>query len=131
MLRKIFDVGKRRAVVVYAVPAFHKSDELFTHQLNNAIIENTNILNAALLSGHSKCTFVEAGHFGVGHSDPEELRSPSLRQLIQARDDAEKLPFTQHVKSTANQIKELFVDDSEGRTTIRVGSESYTRRRSV
>jgi hypothetical protein len=118
LLRKIFDVGKRRAVVVYAVPAFHKSDELFTHQLNNAIIENTNILNAALLSGHSKCTFVEAGHFGVGHSDPEELRSPSLRQLIQARDDAEKLPFTQHVKSTANQIKELFLDDSEGRTTL-------------
>jgi len=128
LLRKIVDVGAGRAAAVYAVPAFYKSDELFTHQLNDAIIDNTNILNAALLSGHSKCTFVEAGNFGVGHSDPEEIRSPSLREIVQSREGTEELPFTQQVKSTADLIKAILEDDDEGRNTLELARQALLDR---
>lgn len=118
LLDKIVTRGADRAAVVYAVPAFDKSDELFAHQLKNAIIENSNVLSAALLNGHSKCTFIEAGNFGIGHSEPMEIQSPSLQELISEKEGLVAAPFTRHLKDTADLIKALLEDDSAGQKTL-------------
>lgn len=128
LLNKIIEVGCGRAVAVYAVPAFHKSDDLFRNQLDNTIIQNTNVLSAAYLTGHSKCTFVEAGNRGIGHSEPQELQSPSLKELIAEKDeesaDESRLPFTRHVKETADTINRLFENDFESRNTLKLAKQA-------
>lgn len=118
LLKKIDTQSLGRAAVVYAVPAFYKSKDLFQHQLDNAIITNSNVLSAALLDGHSKCTFIEAGNRGIGHSQPSEIRGPTLEDLISPSAELTLAPFTKHVKETANFIKVLFEDDEEGKTIL-------------
>lgn len=118
LLSKIGVIGKGRAVAVYAVPAFHKSDALFKHQIDNAVIENTNVLNAALLSGHSKCTFVKAGSSGMGHSEPEEISCQPIREIIDEHMSQEGVLFTRHIKDTADTIKQLFEDEEDSKETL-------------
>lgn len=118
LLEKISTVGKGRAVAVYAVPAFHQSAVLFQHQIKNAVIENSNVLNAALLTGHSKCTFSKAGSFGMGHSEPEEISSQSIAEIIDQAMSQEGVPFTRHIKETADLIKQILENDEERKETL-------------
>ena len=118
LLERISEVGSRRVAVVYAVPAFHKSVDLFNHMTNDSVIKNTNVLSAPFLRGHSKCTFVQAGNVGFGHSEPVEIQSPSLQEFIAEAKYGERLLFTRHMKDAAEIIKRLFEDDEESRNTL-------------
>ncbi|MEL7043173.1 MAG: hypothetical protein AAGL90_16765 [Pseudomonadota bacterium] len=118
LLRKIIDKGAGRAIVVYAAAAFHSNQELFTHQANDAIIDNSNIASAAMLDGHTRFSYAQAGNFGVGHSEPENLSSPTLQELLTGDDDSTPRPFTQHIKATAKLINTVVEDDDERRNTL-------------
>lgn len=118
LLERILTVGGNRTAVAYAVPAFFKSEDLFENQINKSIIKNSNVLSAGLLNGHSKCTFSEPGNFGIGHSEPKEIESPTLQQLISEGESLDGLPFTQHMKTTENDIKLALEDDKEGRDRL-------------
>lgn len=124
LLRKIIDKSAGRAVVVYAAAAFHTNNELFTHLRNNAIIENSNVANAAILDGHSRFTYAHAGNFGIGHSEPEDLESPPLEELLAGNDEATPRPFTQHIKATADLINSIMEDDSERRNTLSLARQA-------
>lgn len=117
LLQKLQGIASGRAAVVYAAPAIVKTNDLFAHQLNDAVIKNSNIVDAGLLTGHSKCTYADPGNVGMGHSEPEELNSAKLEEIL-GNQETEELSFTQHVKGTANVIKALFEDEIDGRETL-------------
>lgn len=118
LMNKIALVAKGRAAALYAAAAFHENDELFKHQVSDAIIDNSNIASAPLLNGHKCFTYINPGNFGIGHSTPEEIESPSFDELINNGADFETSSFTKHMKTTANFLKEVLEDDPERKNTL-------------
>ncbi|MBZ0215642.1 MAG: hypothetical protein K8F25_03735 [Fimbriimonadaceae bacterium] len=127
LLNRIVTKGSGRAAVVYAAPAFHTSNQLYSHTSNEAVIENSNIASAELLNGHSRFSFIKAGNFGTGHSDPIEITSPAMKEIIEVPTDAEGLTFTLHMKNTANFIKQTLEDDLESRETLELARRALLR----
>jgi hypothetical protein len=115
LLEKIVLKGAGRAAVVYASPAFHLSRTLFEYANAGTIISNSNIASAGLLRGHHRFSFIQAGHFGIGHSEPEEITSPSIDAILEGNALLESLPFTRQMKATVELIKLALEDDPGGR----------------
>lgn len=63
------------------------------------------------LNGHSRFSYHEAGCAGKGHSDPVEIESPTIVQLLEEGKRQEDLPFNRHVKRAARQIEETVKGD--------------------
>ncbi|WP_018996576.1 hypothetical protein [Hirschia maritima] len=104
LLEKLAVVSKGRAAVVYASPAFNTLDELMEKKRNKEIIDSSNIISAEKLSGHTKCTYAEAGNISMGHSEPVEIVSPPLSKILAQRSENKGQPFTQHIKKSADII---------------------------
>ncbi len=124
LLRKIIDKGAGRTLVVYAAAAFHTNNEFFTHLASDGIIDHSNIASAAMLDGHTRFTYAQAGNCGTGHSEPEDLQSPTLQELLAGNDEATPRPFTQHIKATADLIKTVVEDDDERRNTLSLARQA-------
>jgi len=105
LLEKILAAAAGRAAVVYASAAFWANSDLFAHAGSNGIIANSNIASADLLTGHSRFTYTVPGGHGIAHSEPENIEGPSLDGIFARAADNERLPFTKHVKATANLIE--------------------------
>lgn len=118
LMAKIADVAQGRAASVYAAAAFHLSDELFNFQANETVIENSNIASAELLTAHKVFSYNSAGYFGLGHSDPEEIRSPSIEEILEQSRESEGIPFTKHLKVTAEFLNEISTIDKETSQTL-------------
>lgn len=110
-MQGISDVAGDRAAALYSAAAFHLSKELFACQASSSIIGNSNIVHAALLSSHKVFTYGGAGNHGIGHSEPEKIQSPSFLETLSIALEREGIPFTQHIKETANILKEVLLDD--------------------
>jgi hypothetical protein len=100
-----------RAVVVYASAAFWQNDELYLHAKDEMVIANSNIANVARLNGHGRFSYNGPGSFGRGHSEPVDIESVSLIQIIEGGLQQEELPFDQHIKGSSRTIEELIKPD--------------------
>ena len=105
LLEKILAAASGRAAVVYASAAFWANSDLFALAGSNGIIANSNVASADLLTGHDRFTYKVPGGKGIAHSEPENIEGPSLDAIIAGGADNERLPFTKHVKATANLIE--------------------------
>ncbi len=121
LLHKINLTSKGRAKAFYAVPAFHLSDDLFNKTLDETIIKSSNIVDASLLEGHSKCTFAEAGNIAMAHSQPTEIRGPVIEELISPNETAPEFSFTRNLKETSNLIKTALEEDIASLNTLELG----------
>lgn len=111
LMHRISDVAGDRAASLYSAAAFHLSKELFDFQHTSSIIENSNIVNASLLNSHKVFTYNSSGNHGIGHSEPEEIHSPPFLETLNLALEREGVSFTQHMKETANTLKEVLLDD--------------------
>lgn len=114
LLQKIADVANGRAAVTYASPAFSENKELFDHAVDGTIIENSNISDVALMRGHHRFSYCNAGHHGIGHSDPERLESEPLASIFARSIDNDSMPFTRHVKDLDRIIRASLEGDQSG-----------------
>ena len=105
LLENILAAAAGRAAVVYASPAFWANSDLFALAGSNGIIANSNIASADMLTGHDRFTYTVPGGHGIAHSEPETVEGPSLDAIFAGGADNERLPFTKHVKATANLIE--------------------------
>ncbi|GAA4052528.1 hypothetical protein [Parerythrobacter jejuensis] len=112
LLEKVFSAAAGRAAVVYACAAFWTNRDLFALAGTNEIIANSNIASADLLTGHNRFTYTAAGGQGIAHSDPERIESASLDAIFAAAAKNERLPFTKHVKATADLIERSLEEGS-------------------
>lgn len=121
LLHKINLISKGRAKAFYAVPAFHLSDDLFRKMQDETIIKSSNIVDASLLNGHTKCTFAEAGNIAKAHSEPTEIRGPVLEELISPNENAQEFSFTKNLKETSKLIKTVLEQDKDSLNTLELG----------
>jgi hypothetical protein len=82
LLERIESMSNGRAATVYASPAFWSANDLWQNVLAEQIIDNSNIASVNRLVGHDCYTYVESGSRGIGHSEPEDIESPRLRELF-------------------------------------------------
>jgi hypothetical protein len=124
LLEKIDRAASGRAAVIYAAAAFRTSDELFAHARSGMVTTHSNLASAARLTGHQRFTYAAPGHFGVAHSEPEDVESPSLDDLLRGAADSESLPFTRQMKAAAELIENALEDDSDARVLWRSAREA-------
>mgnify|MGYP003676773482 CR=1 FL=1 len=87
ILEKVSRNLRRRALVVYASPAFHTLDNLYGFTEAQTIVENTNFVKVERLNNHKKWSYDQPGACGVAHSDPEFIEdSPFDSMIEQARE---------------------------------------------
>lgn len=96
-----------RAATVYASPAFWQAADLWEHVRNEAVVDHSNMANAAKLKGHEHYSYIEPGYIGKGHSETVDFESDPLRQIITTGlERNEPLPLNQHLKKAAGAIIE-------------------------
>lgn len=115
LLENIVQAATGRAAVVYAAAAFRHNSELFAHAEVGTVVTNSNISSVEMLNGHKRFTYIEPGSCGVAHSEPEAIDGPSLDAILARMEDNEGLPFTKHMKLTAQSIDRAIGDDREAR----------------
>lgn len=115
ILEKVSRNLRRRALVVYASPAFHTLDNLYDFTEAQTIVENTNFVKVERLHNHKQWNYYQPGTRGVAHSEPEFIEDEPFYSMIeQAREsDQENDVFSANLqflhKSTVevcNEIKE-------------------------
>jgi len=83
----------RRALFVYAAPAFHTSSELFAVGRRGTTVENSTFPAVQDITGHTRWYYNEPGTVGVRNPDDEPIELPSLQarlgELVELRDDSE------------------------------------------
>jgi hypothetical protein len=115
LLENISQVACGRAAVVYAAAAFKLKSELFTHAAVGTVVQNSNISSVDMLNGHDRFTYTMPGSYGIAHSEPEAIEGPSLDAILARMQDNDGLPFTEHLKLTAESIDRAIKDDREAR----------------
>ncbi|GAY19626.1 hypothetical protein [Sphingobium fuliginis] len=115
LLEGIVEAAAGRAAVVYAAAAFRLNSELFAHAEAGTVVPNSNIASVEMLTGHKRFTYTAPGSYGIAHSEPEALEGPSFDTILARMDDNEGLPFTKHLKLTAQSIEGAMGDDRGAR----------------
>jgi hypothetical protein len=111
LLAKIDQQSHGRAATVYAAPAFWRSDELYSQVKAERVVKQSNIAGVGRLNGHSRFSYCAAGCHGKGHSDPIDIESPSIGQILEAGMRQEGMPFNAHITLSARQIEEAVTGD--------------------
>ncbi|MCG9710971.1 hypothetical protein L1D46_19570 [Pseudoalteromonas sp. Isolate3] len=83
ILEKVSQNLRRRALVVYASPAFHTLDELYNHTEAQAIVENTSFVKVERLHNHKQWNYYQPGTNGVAHSEPEFIEDIPFYSMIE------------------------------------------------
>jgi hypothetical protein len=72
----------RRALVIYASPAFDKLAELYDHTDKMEVVDNSSFVRVLKLAKHQRWAYSAPGTTGVGHSDPELIEDVSFEQML-------------------------------------------------
>ncbi len=83
ILEKVSRNLRRRALVVYASPAFHTLDNLYDYTEAQTIVENTNFVKVERLHNHKQWNYYQAGTSGVAHSEPEFIEDKPFYSMIE------------------------------------------------
>ena len=82
ILEKVAKKLRRRALVVYASPAFHTLDNLYDFTEAQTVVENTSFVKVERLQNHKKWNYFKSGSSGVAHSEPEEIEDLPFYKMI-------------------------------------------------
>lgn len=109
-------------LVAYAAPAFISCAELFAHMAARTLVSETNFVEAAKLSSHSRYTYASAGTRGIAFSEPTEIPSVLLSEegLRSRIREAAKMPLGRNVLHLAsdaitNAMKKIWRDSDAER----------------
>jgi hypothetical protein len=102
-----------RAIVSYASPVFHRSQDLFDHGTRGTIVENTTFPDVIEMSGHVRWYYNEPGATGIRNPDSEPVSfsplSERLGALISSAEDVGSQ--SRELASLADAIRSSVVQD--------------------
>lgn len=100
-----------RAAVVYASPSFYSNVDFFDFLSREQIIANSNIASVMRLANHHRFSYASPGHFGFGHSEPGQIESDTLNELLQQAAVSEGLSFYENLEFLHNIILSSLQND--------------------
>jgi hypothetical protein len=113
-LERLDAASHGRASTVYASPAFWSASDLWRSVEAEQILDNSNIASAGRLTGHGCYTYVEPGHRGIGHSEPEAIESPPIRETVSIGVERNApVEAKEHIIKTAAVVREAAGGDDE------------------
>ena len=83
LLEKLTDKLRRKALVIYASPAFNTLDELYDFTEGQEIVENTSFVKVERMRTHSKWNYNQPGTVGVATSEPEFISEQPFQHLVE------------------------------------------------
>lgn len=83
ILEKVSHNLSRKALVIYAAPAFHTLDELYNHTEAQTVVENSSFVKVDRLRNHKHWSYHQAGTSGIAHSEPEFIEDIPLYSMIE------------------------------------------------
>ncbi len=113
-LEKLQQFSGARAKAIYASPAFWKSDDLYKYAKHGKICDNSNIAEALKLTGHKRYTYTKPGPTGKRHSEPSDVTSSKLGELIRlGLGENEALPLNRHLDLARGYVSEVIHANNE------------------
>ena len=115
ILEKVSQNLRRRALVVYASPAFHTLDNLYDYTEAQTIVENTSFVKVERLHNHKQWNYYQSGTSGVAHSEPEYIEDvPFYSMIEQAREISQKNDdFSENLRFLHNMTIESCLEIQE------------------
>lgn len=123
---------QNNGIVVYASPAFYTLRELWNVKINNTLVTNTNFIQASKLSYHSKFTYYQAGNYGIGFSEPEQIESFNFsKKIADFFKEERKIKNSEIFIELVNAIDKImeenkFYSDTYFRMTKKQGNDNKT-----
>ncbi len=117
-LERLHSISAGRAAVVYASPALWTKFDLFDAVAKKAVIARSNIVSVDKLTGHGRFTYVSPGGHGKAYSEPEDIRSPLLEEVIETGMRQDGFPFNKHIQLAASQIEGAVEGDEDARELL-------------
>jgi hypothetical protein len=78
------------------------------------------------LTGHDCYTYVKSGQRGIGHSEPEDIEGPSLREAVSIGvGQNEPVEAKEHIIKTAAIVREAASGDEETATLLKQAEGPY------
>lgn len=102
ILEKVSHNLRRKALVIYAAPAFHTLDDLYNHTEAQTVVEHSNFVKVERLHNHKQWYYYQAGTSGVAHSEPEFIEDVSLNSMIEQMGE-----FGQENESVSENLRYL------------------------
>ena len=90
LLENLYNKVEPYAQVIYAAPAFVTQDEFFRYQNEGRFIEKSNYCRAIDLKDHYRYTYIDGGTFGFAFSEPEEIKSLTIDEVLKSLREKEK-----------------------------------------
>lgn len=83
ILGKVAKRLKRRALVVYASPAFDTLEDLYDFTEAQTVVKNSSFVKVEAMIDHEKWNYHCPGTLGVAHSDPELIEDPPFYSMLE------------------------------------------------
>jgi hypothetical protein len=136
ILEKIAKELNRKALIIYASPAFDTLEQLFDFTQNYTIIENSSFVKVEKMIGHHHWNYNKPGTQGIALSEPEFIEAPPFQRLLRNLAEAynpestveDELLFLH--KFTFTVCQELAVSNPLARFIVRINerlSEAFRR----
>lgn len=82
ILERISRTLNRKALVVYASPAFDTLDLLYEHTQKQTIVENSTFVKVEKMAGHHEWNYDKPGTRGLAQSEPEFIEDRPFKELL-------------------------------------------------
>jgi len=114
------------ARVLYAAPKLSKTADLIKAANDNKIVKKTQVVEAGMLAGHTKCSYSSTSNPALGHSEPEEVGAFQIEGFIQEMDSLDSQTFTQTTKRLGSNIKKALAENSEAKHILNIARSAAT-----
>lgn len=105
-------------IVTYAGAAFLSKKDLWKHQHEQTLIASSNFVSSKKLAGHSRYTYVEAGHTGFANEEPTIIDDEPILQRISSAYEASEGGFSNQVKRAGKIVYEIMSEEDPNRTGL-------------
>jgi len=131
-LERIHKTASGRAACVYASAAFIQNRDLYSFAETGKVISESNIASIAEVGpSHTSFTYQKPGEFGIACSEPEEVSSPNLDEIILVGLEQPAIPWSDHIVKTASIIRSSISEYEDGRIVFDAARRTILGTRNV
>jgi len=115
LLENLSDRVEPYAQVIYAAPAFVTQDEFWRYVNEGGLIDRSNYCRAIDLKDHHRYTYIDSGTFGFAFSEPEEIKSYSIDEILKSlkkKNEGLKEGNRRHINRLSSDISVVMLESN-------------------